>query len=79
MSSTHYQSAREHLVRAEGLAQQAAAQVIGMDDDAKVLSESELRGYIAASGPIMSATIALGDLHAKLAEVHIALAGCPVD
>lgn len=72
-SNRHVVLAQEHLTKAEGLAQQAAAQVVGIDDDAKLLSESELRGYLAASGPIMAMTVALGGLHAKLAEVHLML------
>ena len=73
MSSTHYQSAREHLVRAEELNQAVQENIdrhVGVQltaAEAYALTENhkDLTGR--------------AHLFVKLAEVHIALAGCPVE
>lgn len=73
MSNTHIRSAREHLAQADALAAET-------DEIVEELRDEETDPHEAVSIlQVLAMTIGRGNLHAKLAEVHIALAGCPVD
>lgn len=73
MSSTHYRQAREHLVRADALAAET-------DEAVEALREITMAEVDAAHLiSVLQLATNRGTLHANLAEVHIALAGCPVD
>jgi predicted trehalose synthase len=73
MSSKHFRSAREHLAQADALAAET-------DQAVEDLREAKMDAEAATLlvGVLQLATNR-GVLHAKLAEVHVALAGCPVD